>query len=131
MLIDAPILTLDVDWAPDFMVEPLVDALLGAGVRSTWFVTHPSKAIDRMRHHPELFELGVHPNFLPGSSHGSTTAAVLKTCLEMFPESLWLPRHPLAPSPPLLPDVTPLTNLGTGASLYLPHQSSVGPFQFD
>ncbi|HXN92756.1 MAG TPA: methyltransferase domain-containing protein [Candidatus Sulfotelmatobacter sp.] len=131
MLIDAPILTLDVDWAPDFMIDPLVDALLEAGVRSTWFVTHPSKAIDRMRQHPELFELGVHPNFLPGSSHGSTTAEVLKTCMEMVPEAQSFRTHSLVQSTPLLTDVMRLTKLSIDASLYLPHQSSVGPFQFD
>jgi len=131
MLIDAPILTFDVDWAPDFMIDSVAGVLLEAGVRSTWFVTHRSEAIDRLRLQPELFELGIHPNFLPGSSHGSTPAEVLRTCLEMVPEAQSFRTHSLVQSTPLLTEVMRTTQLTIEASLYVPHQSGVGPFRFD
>ena len=39
-------------------------------VRATFFVTHESPALQRLKDRPDLFELGIHPNFLPGSTHG-------------------------------------------------------------
>ncbi len=68
-------ITLDVDWAPDFMIDAAAQALVDREVKATWFVTHASPAVERLREHPDLFELGIHPNFLAGSSHGATPAA--------------------------------------------------------
>jgi peptidoglycan/xylan/chitin deacetylase (PgdA/CDA1 family) len=62
--------TLDVDWASDAMIDQTARILLEHEVPATWFITHASAAVDRLRDHPELFELGIHPNFLPGSTHG-------------------------------------------------------------
>jgi ubiquinone/menaquinone biosynthesis C-methylase UbiE len=131
VLVDAPIVTLDVDWAPDFMIDSVAELLLQAGVRSTWFVTHRSDAIDSLRNHPDLFELGIHPNFLPGSSHGSTPAQILETCLDIVPEAQAFRTHSLVQSTPLLCEVMRSTRLKVEASLYLQDQSSVGPFRFD
>lgn len=131
MLIDAPIVTLDVDWAPDFMIDSAAQLLVEAGVRSTWFVTHESRAIDRLRQRPDLFELGIHPNFLPGSTHGSTPTEVLKKCLEIVPEAQAFRTHSLVQSTPLLCEVMRSTQLTVEASLYLPDQYAVGPFRFD
>jgi ubiquinone/menaquinone biosynthesis C-methylase UbiE len=131
MLIDAPVLTFDVDWAPDFMIDFVANRLFEAKVRSTWFVTHESKAVERLRRHPELFELGIHPNFLPGSSHGETPKQVLKTCLAMVPEAQSFRTHSLMQSTPLLCEVMQSTQLTIDASLFLPGQSNVGPFRFE
>ena len=81
-------ITLDIDWAPDFMIERVAGALLSKGVKATWFVTHRSLAIDRLRHHPELFELGIHPNFAAGSSHGDTPEAVLGHVIDLVPDAV-------------------------------------------
>jgi ubiquinone/menaquinone biosynthesis C-methylase UbiE len=131
MLIDAPIVTLDVDWAPDFMIDSVAQLLLEAGIRSTWFVTHESRAIDRLRERPDIFELGIHPNFLPSSTHGATPSEVLKTCLGIVPDAQAFRTHSLVQSTPLLCEVMSSTRLTVEASLYLPGQSSVGPFRFD
>ena len=131
MLIDAPILTFDVDWAPDYMIDFVAELLLEAKVRSTWFVTHRSPAIDRLRKHPQLFELGIHPNFLPGSSHGDTPKEVLETCLAMTPEAQSLRTHSLVQSTPLLCEVMQSTGLTIDASLFLPGQTKVEPFRFE
>jgi ubiquinone/menaquinone biosynthesis C-methylase UbiE len=131
MLIDAPILTFDVDWAPDYMIDFAAEVLLEAKVRSTWFVTHQSPAVDRLRRHPELFELGIHPNFLPGSSHGETPRQVLETCLAMVPEAQSLRTHSLVQSTPLLCEVMQSTGLSIDATLFLPGQTHVEPFRFE
>jgi ubiquinone/menaquinone biosynthesis C-methylase UbiE len=131
MLIDAPILTFDVDWAPDYMIDFAAGLLAQAKVRSTWFVTHESPAIDRMRQRPDLFELGIHPNFLPGSSHGETTKQVLDTCTAMVPEAQSFRTHSLVQSTPLLCEVMQSTRLTIDASLFLPGQAYVAPFRFE
>jgi len=131
MLIDAPILTFDVDWAPDFMIDFVAKILLRAGVRSTWFVTHESEAIDRLRRNPQHFELGVHPNFLPGSSHGESPKQVLDKCLAMVPEAQSFRTHSLVQSTPLLCEIMASTPLTIDASLFLPGQSYVQPFRFE
>lgn len=46
-MISDPLITIDVDWAPDFAIDPVANALLDAGVSATWFITHASPAIVR------------------------------------------------------------------------------------
>ena len=71
----ACILTLDCDWAPDFMLDHVREKLAAAGAHATLFVTHPSQALDAWKASPDL-ELGWHPNFLPGSTQGGDPEAV-------------------------------------------------------
>jgi hypothetical protein len=54
-------ITVDIDWAPDPVVEDTLELIEGAGVRTTLFATHASALLTSMRDH----EVGIHPNFLP------------------------------------------------------------------
>lgn len=120
-------LTLDVDWAPDFMIDAAADALIGREVRATWFVTHASPALDRLREHPELFELGIHPNFLPGSSHGATPAEVVAHCVALVPEARAVRTHCLLQSTPLHDELLRGSAIETDLSLFLPGARHVEP----
>lgn len=111
------VLTIDVDWAPDFMIDATAALLTDREVRATWFVTHRSPAIERLRERPDLFELGVHPNFLAGSSHGTTPEAVLAHCRELVPDAVSVRTHSLAQSTPLL-DAMAAAGLRIECSLY-------------
>lgn len=77
MNIDQFLITLDVDWAPDYMVDYVASILISHRVKATWFVTHESLSVWRLRKRNDLFELGVHPNFLTGSTHGNNSLDVL------------------------------------------------------
>ena len=57
-------LTFDLDWAREEVVAYTLDILERAGVPATVFVTHDGTFLKRMRDNP-LFELAVHPNFVP------------------------------------------------------------------
>jgi len=81
-------ITLDVDWAPDFVIEDVAELLINSSVRATWFVTHASSAIDDLRKRPDLFELGIHPNFLPGSTQGADVDSVLNHCMSLVPDAV-------------------------------------------
>lgn len=131
MLVAAPILTFDVDWAPDYMIDFVAERLLKDRIRATWFVTHQSPAIERLRRNPDLFEIGVHPNFLPGSSHGGTTQEVLASCMAMVPEAQSFRTHSLVQSTPLLCEVMKSTPLTIDATLFLAGQTVAQPFQFE
>lgn len=114
-------LTLDTDWAPDSAIDYTAQLLIDAQVKATWFVTHMSPAIERLRRHPELFELGIHPNFLPGSSHGGSPQAVLAHCMQLVPEARSMRTHALVQSTPLLDMVLSHTPIRCDVTLFLPY----------
>jgi hypothetical protein len=130
MLRDAVLLTLDVDWAPDFAIDRAARILIEAGVRATWFITHESAAVDRLRHHPDLFEIGMHPNFLPGSTHGATPRDVLDHCRAIAPEAISVRTHSLVQSASLLDAMMEDPRVRVDASLYLPHATHVAPVEY-
>ena len=95
MTVPSLAITLDIDWAPDHVIDRIAAQLIDARVRATWFVTHQSPAIDRLRARPDLFELGIHPNFLNQSTHGETPAEVLAHCMALVPDARSMRTHSL------------------------------------
>ena len=60
-------LTGDQDWTPDWALEATLDLAAAHGVPFHLFVTNHSPLLS----HPSV-TLGIHPNFLEGSTHGAT-----------------------------------------------------------
>lgn len=112
-------LTIDVDWAPDWAIDKLANDLIASGTPATWFVTHSSKSIDEIRKVPELFELGIHPNFMSGSTHGSTPKEVLEFCMDLVPEAITMRSHSLFLSSRILEAVQSYSNIALDVSTYL------------
>lgn len=54
--------TIDMDWAPDFILEDTYNLLLKNNIKSTWMVTHRTPFLEVLLG-SELIELGIHPNF--------------------------------------------------------------------
>jgi hypothetical protein len=123
-------ITFDIDWAPDFAIDWAADRLIEQGVRATWFVTHSSPAVDRLRNRPDLFELGIHPNLLPGSTHGARMEDVLRHCLELVPEARSMRTHSLVQSSPLLAHVIAETSIETDVSLFIPGHPGLQPVRY-
>jgi hypothetical protein len=128
-MINRSLITLDVDWAPDFAIEAVAKTLIDGRVKATWFVTHLSPAIENLRNFPELFELGIHPNFLPESTHGNTPRQVLEHLQAIVPEAVSVRTHSLVQSGPLLQMIIE-SNLKTDVSLFLPGMEYIQPFEF-
>jgi ubiquinone/menaquinone biosynthesis C-methylase UbiE len=79
-------ITSDIDWASEFSIEYLVKLTEDLGVTPTLFATHESSAIRRFNEeHPN--DVGVHPNFLPTSSHGTNTSEVIDNVLRLYPNA--------------------------------------------
>ncbi len=121
-------ITLDVDWAPDFVINFAADLLIANRVRATWFITHKSPALDRLKAYPDLFELGIHPNFLAGSSHGSTVEEVLDYCAALIPDARCIRTHALVQSTPLLKQFSQ-RGIHADVSLFLPHTPGLRPIE--
>ena len=68
-------LTFDIDWAPDWIIEEVLTILDLKKVKGTFFITHetPLNREIALRGH----NLGIHPNFLPGSSHGKNVFEII------------------------------------------------------
>ena len=44
-----PVLTFDTDWAPDYAIDYVVKKLEKWNIRATWFVTHDSQVIQKLK----------------------------------------------------------------------------------
>lgn len=99
-LSNVEMITFDVDWADDTVLNYVIDLLENKKIKSTWFVTHKSKAIERILNNP-LFETGIHPNFLENSSHGKTHREVFQYFKDNFPEAVSIRPHALMASGPI------------------------------
>ena len=117
---DSFAITLDVDWAPDPVIEFCYSILLEANLKSTWFVTHQSKALEQLFTKPELFEIGIHPNFMPGSSHGESPEEVIEYCMQLCPHATSVRTHGHVQSWNLLALLAKKTNIYIDVSSYLP-----------
>lgn len=120
-------MTLDIDWAPDFVVESVAQDLRRKRVRATWFVTHESPVLDLLRADRDLFELGIHPNFRPGSTHGATVDEVVEGLLRIVPEAVTMRTHGLVQSGDLIGRIATTTTLKRDVSTFLPEMPNLRP----
>ncbi|SCA56239.1 conserved hypothetical protein [Candidatus Terasakiella magnetica] len=119
-MLTQPVITLDIDWAPDFIINNVADILIEHRVNATWFATHLSSAVRRLQEYNDLFEIGIHPNFMEGSTHGKTSIDVLKHMMDLFPEAKSMRSHGLVQSSSILAEVCEYTSIVTDVSLFLP-----------
>jgi hypothetical protein len=76
------------DWASEYCIEHFLEVASQYLIKPTLFVTHESAAVRRASQEGRV-ELGIHPNFLPGSSHGHDIESVIDHVLHLVP-------HPIA-----------------------------------
>ena len=83
-------LTFDIDWACDEVLKDCIDLIEKANVAATWFVTHDTPLLNRLRANPK-FELGIHPNLnflLEGSpKNGKSAEEVIDRIFSIVPEA--------------------------------------------
>ncbi len=95
------LITFDVDWAPDFVLEDVAEILNENEIKSTWFFTHKSDVIKKFSKYKN-FELGIHPNFLPNSTQGSNPKKILTNLKKIIPKAVSIRTHSLYQSTPIL-----------------------------
>ncbi|MFC1504999.1 hypothetical protein ACFL5W_00635 [Thermodesulfobacteriota bacterium] len=121
------IITIDVDWASDPAIQAVSNILRYYKIKSTWFVTHNSEAIDSLKVENGLFELGIHPNFMPGSSHGESIQSVISSLLEIVPNAISMRSHAVYQSSPLLAEIVRETPIKIDSTLFLPEMPNIVP----
>jgi hypothetical protein len=93
-MIDQPIfcLTSDIDWASPFCTDDLIRLVQSLGVTPTLFATHDCPVVKTfLESHPD--DVGVHPNFRPGSTHGMDLLAVIDYVFALCPRAKTFRSH--------------------------------------
>ena len=82
-------LTCDVDWAPEFAIEAVLEAVRAHGQKLTIFATHRS---DVLLGAPSWLEVGLHPDFTrqDGKSRFEERIAALK---RVYPDAVGMRSH--------------------------------------
>ena len=96
-------LTFDIDWAPDFVILHCLELLDGARCKATFFATHSTPLNQEIVNRGH--NLGIHPNFLPNSSQGSSVQEIISECLSFAPDAWCMRTHALVQSSPLLHEI--------------------------
>jgi hypothetical protein len=112
-------ITIDLDWAPDFAISFTSAILLKNHVRATWFITHDSPAVRNLMAHPDLFEVGIHPNFMPGSTQGKTITNVLENMLKIVPDAKSARTHGLFQSSNIMREMAVNFHIENDVSIFL------------
>ena len=113
------VITIDLDWAPDFAIRYAANILIKKRVKATWFITHDSPAVRELFNYPDLFEIGIHPNFMPGSTQGKTYKEILNNLLKIAPNAKSVRMHGLFQSSDILRMLTVDFNLKNDVSIFL------------
>ncbi len=120
-------ITFDIDWAPDWCIEKCISLCRKHDAKATFFVTHPTCLLNELLSDP-LFEVGIHPNFLSGSSQGSDPLSVLEFCMNLVPDAASMRTHSLHQSTEifrLIAETFP--SISTDVSLLLPLHAHLMP----
>jgi hypothetical protein len=99
-------LTFDMDWAIDDILENTISILEKADVSATWFITHKTPLLCRLRENKK-FELGIHPNFnkllfQSDFSNGKDAKEIVGRLMDLVPEAVSVRSHSLTQSSTLL-----------------------------
>tara|TARA_B110000046_G_scaffold22868_1_gene21620 strand:+ start:3026 stop:3748 length:723 start_codon:yes stop_codon:yes gene_type:complete len=89
------ILSFDIDWAIDPVVNDVLDLLDSVNIKATFFITHQTPILDRIRANPN-YELGIHPNFNPlieQKPHALSAKQTLENLLTIVPEAKVIRSH--------------------------------------
>jgi len=93
-------ITADQDWAPDWALSKTLELVDANRVPLHLFATNDSASLHRRL--PPQTTLGIHPNFLPGSTHGVDADAVIESCLAVVPGATTFRSHAFFDSTPVL-----------------------------
>lgn len=80
--------TTDIEWAPEWAISSLFDLADAYDVPLTPFVTHDSAYLRRrFAGSSKADGVGIHPNFLPGSTQGASVVEVIEHMTNLWPEA--------------------------------------------
>jgi len=128
-MFDKHLITIDTDWASDEIIDSVSDILLRKRVKAAWFITHDSPSIRKLANHPEMFELGLHPNFHDNSSQGLEPSQVMKYLHKILPHSGLVRTHGLVQSTKLLAELVDYFGVTVDLSIFLYNTPLITPHE--
>lgn len=119
--------TSDIDWAPDEVIEYMLNIFTEYDVPCTLFCTHESKVLQECNR--DLFEIAVHPNFnrLLFGSDGPTADTILEEIIKIYPEAIGVRSHGMTQSTPLL-NLFKQKGLKYDSNQFIPYQFNLSPY---
>ncbi|PHR69820.1 MAG: hypothetical protein COA66_14165 [Arcobacter sp.] len=125
--IDNIFLTFDIDWASDDVLEYTLNILEEYNIKATFFVTHETSILERMRKNPNI-ELGIHPNFNPllkgDFKYGKNIDEVMQYYKSIVPESVSVRSHALTQNSTYL-SLLKKYNITYECNSYIPKNSNI------
>jgi len=86
--------TTDVEWAPEWAIGDMLSFFHERALPLTPFITHSSALVSKYYDQPGMRQrAGLHPNFLPNSSHGNTREEVINTMFGLWPHAVSYRSH--------------------------------------
>jgi hypothetical protein len=129
VMINAYLITIDTDWASDSILAQVANFLIENEIKCTWFVTNESPEIRRLLEYPDLFELGIHPNFGNGSTQGKTPRETLSNLKKIIPKARSSRTHDLLQSTSLLRMLCEEFDILHDVSILLPNTPNIVPHE--
>ncbi len=118
--------TMDIDWAPDYMIEHSLNFFRDNNIKCTVFATHKTKTLNDLDEN--LFEIGIHPNFnfILNGKKRDCSKKIISELLELFPGALGVRSHSMTTSSVLLNE---FHNLGLKyeSNIFLPYNWQIKP----
>jgi len=120
--------TVDIDWAPEEVIEDTLRLFEEYHVQCTIFATHKSSIIDGCNR--RRFEIGIHPNFNPLLFEGrhSTTDTILQDILTLYPEAKGVRSHSLTQNSYFVYKFAEM-GLKYDANTFLPYWKDIKPYR--
>lgn len=129
MNIDETSITIDIDWAKDKEIIKTSDVLIKNEVKSTWFVTHDSQAVQDL-FDIGLFEFGLHPNFMADSTQGKTIGGIMEYLMAIV-KSNTMRTHRLYQYTNLFKFLCEDYGIEVDVSIFLPETPNITPHTFN
>jgi hypothetical protein len=112
-------LTIDIDWAPEELIDDTIQLIRSRGLNATYFITHEVKN----DFYPG--ERAIHPNFLTGED----PQEVLQRMASIVPEAVGVRSHSLVTSA-RLQELFERHNFKYSSNYYMEEQFNVYPFPY-
>ncbi|MDD5053433.1 MAG: hypothetical protein PHO27_11930 [Sulfuricurvum sp.] len=118
-------ITFDVDWAPDFAIDYAASLIDYYGITTTWFMTHRSPVCEKLAS-TKFVEVGIHPNFLQGTTQGKNPFQIMKNLMDIFPEAKSVRTHAMVYSAQIA-QLFAMLGFAVDSSIYLGGMKNIKP----
>ncbi len=112
-------LTFDVDWAPEEVLKYVVEKLTKSNLKATFFATHNSEILKSLD--PNLFEIGIHPNF---NNFNEDLSFPVKELKQIYPNAIGGRSHSLFCSSKIL-EIYEKFGLKYESNVFLPYHENL------